>query len=168
MEIVIADAVRSAVGRGHKGSLSTKRPDELAADVIRHLLERVPQAKGQIDDVILGCAMPDARKEQLVEMLAQRDIPLIEDDIYGDLSFDDPRTRTAKSFDRQGLVLLCDSFSKTLAPGYRVGWVAPGRFQSQIEYLKLVTTVATATLPLPDAFAASASGWRANPDVMGW
>jgi acetyl-CoA acyltransferase len=61
-EIVIAEAVRSAVGRGHKGSLSTKRPDELAADVIRGLMQRVPQAKGKIDDVILGCAMPEGEQ----------------------------------------------------------------------------------------------------------
>jgi acetyl-CoA acyltransferase len=62
MEIVIAEAVRSAVGRGHKGSLSTKRPDELAADVIRGLLARVPAARGKIDDVVLGCAMPEGEQ----------------------------------------------------------------------------------------------------------
>jgi acetyl-CoA acyltransferase len=62
MEIVIAEAVRSAVGRGHKGTLSTKRPDELAADVIRGLMARVPQAVGKIDDVILGCAMPEGEQ----------------------------------------------------------------------------------------------------------
>ena len=61
-DIVIADAVRSAVGRGHKGSLAHKRPDELAADVIRGLMARVPQAKGQIDDVVLGCAMPEGEQ----------------------------------------------------------------------------------------------------------
>jgi len=61
-EIVIAEAVRSAVGRGHKGSLSTKRPDELAADVIRGLLARVPQVRGKIDDVVLGCAMPEGEQ----------------------------------------------------------------------------------------------------------
>ncbi|HET9627467.1 MAG TPA: thiolase family protein [Kofleriaceae bacterium] len=61
-EIVIAEAVRSAVGRGFKGTLSTKRPDELAADVIRGLLARVPQAKGKIDDVVLGCAMPEGEQ----------------------------------------------------------------------------------------------------------
>ncbi|MBA3453008.1 MAG: thiolase family protein [Deltaproteobacteria bacterium] len=74
MEIVIAEAVRSAVGRGHKGSLSTKRPDELAADVIRGLLARVPQAKGKIDDVILGCAMPEGEQglnvARLITLLA--------------------------------------------------------------------------------------------------
>lgn len=74
MEIVIAEAVRSAVGRGHKGSLSTKRPDELAADVIRGLLSRVPQAAGKIDDVILGCAMPEGEQglnvARLIALLA--------------------------------------------------------------------------------------------------
>src|SRR5512142_3093769 len=62
MDIVIAEAVRSAVGRGHKGILSTKRPDELAADVIRGLVARVPQIKGKIDDVVLGCAMPEGEQ----------------------------------------------------------------------------------------------------------
>src|SRR5579862_1239104 len=61
-DIIIAEAVRSAVGRGHKGTLSTKRPDELAADVLRGLMARVPQAKGQIDDVVLGCAMPEGEQ----------------------------------------------------------------------------------------------------------
>ncbi len=73
-EIVIAEAVRSAVGRGHKGSLSTKRPDELAADVIRGLMARVPQAKGTIDDVMLGCAMPEGEQglnvARLIALLA--------------------------------------------------------------------------------------------------
>ncbi len=62
MEIVIAEAVRSAVGRGHKGALATKRPDELAADVIRGLLARVPQVKGKIEDVVMGCAMPEGEQ----------------------------------------------------------------------------------------------------------
>src|SRR6185369_16498537 len=62
MDIVIAEAVRSAVGRGFKGSLAAKRPDELAADVIRGLLARVPQVKGKIDDVMLGCAMPEGEQ----------------------------------------------------------------------------------------------------------
>ena len=74
MEIVIAEAVRSAVGRGHKGTLATKRPDELAADVIRGLLARVPQAKGKIDDVVLGCAMPEGEQglnvARLISLLA--------------------------------------------------------------------------------------------------
>ncbi len=95
----------------------------------------------------LGSLMPDANKEKLVAMLARRDIPLIEDDIFGDLHRGPARPRVARSFDRRGLVLLCGSFTKTLAHGYRVGWVAPGRFQDRVQLLKHSQTVATTTLP---------------------
>jgi DNA-binding transcriptional MocR family regulator len=80
-------------------------------------------------------------------MLARREIPLIEDDIHGDLHFGDVRPRPAKAFDRDGLVMLCSSFSKTIAPGYRVGFVAPGRFRDKVDRLKFAHTVATPTLP---------------------
>ncbi len=74
MEIVIAEAVRSAVGRGHKGALATKRPDELAADVIRGLMQRVPQARGKVEEVVLGCAMPEGEQglnvARLIALLA--------------------------------------------------------------------------------------------------
>ncbi len=74
-DIVIAEAVRSAVGRAHKGSLATKRPDELAADVIRGLLARVPQVSPEmVDDVVLGCAMPEGEQglnvARLISLLA--------------------------------------------------------------------------------------------------
>jgi DNA-binding transcriptional MocR family regulator len=95
----------------------------------------------------LGSCMPDDKKERLVEMLAKRNLPLIEDDIYGELAFAADRPKTAKAFDREGLVLLCSSFCKTLAPGYRVGWVVPGRFRDEIQHLKYVTSMGTATLP---------------------
>ncbi len=94
----------------------------------------------------LGSSMPDDAKRELVAMLARRNIPLIEDDLYGDLYFGDARPRSAKAFDKEGLVLLCSSFSKLIAPGYRVGWAAPGRFQAKVEALKLTTTLATPTL----------------------
>jgi DNA-binding transcriptional MocR family regulator len=95
----------------------------------------------------LGSCMPDDQKQRLVEMLDARGVPLIEDDIYGELSFDGRRPRTAKSFDATGNVLLCSSFSKTLAPGYRIGWCAPGRHYEKVRRLKLFTNIATATLP---------------------
>ncbi|GFE56770.1 GntR family transcriptional regulator [Geobacter sp. AOG1] len=95
----------------------------------------------------LGSLMPDSRKQELVELLASHNIPLIEDDLNGDLSFSHERPRVAKSYDREGLVLLCSSFSKTLAPGYRVGWIAPGRYQTEIERLKGILTIADATPP---------------------
>lgn len=95
----------------------------------------------------LGSRIPDAGKRALVEMLAANDIPLIEDDNYGDLGFDLARPPVAKSFDRDGNVLLCASFTKTLAPGYRIGWVAPGRYQKEVERLKLACNLATSMPP---------------------
>jgi DNA-binding transcriptional MocR family regulator len=93
-----------------------------------------------------GSLMPDSAKERLVELLADREIPLIEDDLYGDLHFGPSRPRAAKSWDRAGLVLHCGSFSKTLAPGWRVGWLAAGRFQEKVSLLKFALTVATPSL----------------------
>ncbi|BCR03658.1 GntR family transcriptional regulator [Desulfuromonas versatilis] len=93
----------------------------------------------------LGGQMPDERKRELVELLAARDIPLIEDDIYGDLSFAGERPSVAKAYDQKGGVLLCSSFSKTLAPGYRVGWIAPGRYRAQVERLKMTLNIASAS-----------------------
>jgi acetyl-CoA acyltransferase len=62
-DIVILEAVRSAVGRAHKGSLALKRPDEMAGEVIRGLLARVPQVKpSDVEDLVLGCAMPEGEQ----------------------------------------------------------------------------------------------------------
>jgi DNA-binding transcriptional MocR family regulator len=95
----------------------------------------------------LGSRMPDAAKERLVTMLSRREIPLIEDDLCGDLYFSSERPQVAKAYDKKGLVMLCGSFSKTVAPGYRVGWMIPGRFFEKAKNLKFTNTVATATLP---------------------
>jgi len=95
----------------------------------------------------LGYSMSDERKEALLRLLARHDVPLIEDDIYGDLAYEMPRPRTIKSFDREGRVLLCSSFSKTLAPGLRVGWVAPGKYLRPVMHMKYVSSMGTATLP---------------------
>lgn len=95
----------------------------------------------------LGCRMPDDAKQELVELLAERGIPLIEDDIYGDLAHDGTRPGVAKAYDREGLVLLCSSFSKCLSSGLRVGWIAGGRFADRIRQLKLSSSIASATLP---------------------
>jgi len=95
----------------------------------------------------LGSCMPDEKKKLLVKMLAEREIPLIEDDLYGNLAFGLTRPKVAKAFDEDGWVMLCDSFTKTLSPGYRVGWVAPGRFKAKVEFLKFVNTAASPSLP---------------------
>jgi len=93
----------------------------------------------------LGSVMPDDRKRELVELLAQHDIPLIEDDVYGDLAFGPSRPTAAKAYDEKGLVLYCSSYSKTLAPGYRVGWIVPGRYQRKVQQLKAMFNISTAT-----------------------
>ncbi len=95
----------------------------------------------------MGYCMPEGDKQALVKLLDRHHIPLIEDDVYGDLVFDHHRPAAAKSFDAGDNVLYCSSFSKTLSPGLRVGWVVPGKYQEQIEYLKYITSLATPTLP---------------------
>jgi len=95
----------------------------------------------------LGSLMPDENKKRLVEILAKKDVPLIEDDVHGDLFHSGSRPRVVQSFEKEGRVMLVGSFSKTLAPGYRVGWVAPGRFYDQVKAMKFTSTLATATLP---------------------
>jgi DNA-binding transcriptional MocR family regulator len=95
----------------------------------------------------LGSTMPDENKRALVEMLAEREIPLIEDDLFGELYFSGQRPKAAKAYDRKGGVILCSSFSKDLSPSYRVGWAVPGRFKTRFERLKSATNVSTATLP---------------------
>src|SRR5262249_4150116 len=95
----------------------------------------------------LGTIMTDAAKKQLVELTHRHDVAVIEDDIYGDLAYSQIRPRIAKSYDRKGLVLLCGSFSKVLAPGLRVGWIEGGRFRARIEVLKSITSLSTSSLP---------------------
>ena len=95
----------------------------------------------------LGYTMPVENKQRLLELATQYDIPIIEDDIYGDLSYHLPRPPSIKSFDIDGRVLYCSSFSKTLAPGFRVGWTAPGKYLNQVLHLKYVVTASTSTLP---------------------
>jgi len=95
----------------------------------------------------LGYIMPEARKRALLTLAQRFDVVIIEDDVYGDLAYSYPRPRTIKSFDEDGRVLLCSSFSKTLAPGLRIGWVAPGRYLERVLHMKYISTGATATQP---------------------
>jgi DNA-binding transcriptional MocR family regulator len=90
----------------------------------------------------LGSLMPDDKKRALVELLARHDIPLIEDDVYSELYLDGVRPKPAKAFDKEGRVLHCSSFSKCLAPGFRVGWVAPGRYAARVQQRQFSNTLA--------------------------
>ncbi len=99
-----------------------------------------------------GYCMEDEDKEKLVGILAKYNIPLIEDDVYGDIYFGNARPLTCKTFDRKGLVLLCSSLSKSLAPGYRVGWCLPGIFKEKFLRIKLMQTLSS-TSPTQAAIA---------------
>jgi hypothetical protein len=89
----------------------------------------------------MGATMPEAKKQALVELLREHQVPLIEDDVYAELYFGQHAPKPAKAFDTEGLVMHCGSFAKSLAPGYRVGWVAAGRFAQKVERLKLMTSL---------------------------
>lgn len=93
----------------------------------------------------VGSCMPDTGKQQLVALLTEKQIPLIEDDIYGEIYFGKGRPRTCKSYDTEGWVMLCSSVSKSIAPGYRVGWCIPGRFKEQVINIKMMHTISSAT-----------------------
>jgi DNA-binding transcriptional MocR family regulator len=84
----------------------------------------------------LGVSMPEDCRKKLVEIVEKHDAVLIEDDVYGDLMFDGHRPKPAEFFSREGRVLTCGSFSKTAAPGYRMGWLIAGRHIDQIAQLK--------------------------------
>jgi DNA-binding transcriptional MocR family regulator len=91
----------------------------------------------------LGFVMSPDRKKELVRILARQRIPLIEDDVYEDLYFGDHKPAPAKAYDRDGSVLHCSSFSKTMSPGYRVGWISAGRYAARVQRHKWMTTVST-------------------------
>jgi DNA-binding transcriptional MocR family regulator len=93
----------------------------------------------------IGSLMPDENKKRLLQVLEQHGVPLIEDDIYGDLPHEGERPRAVKSFDTNDTVILCSSFSKTICPGYRLGWAVPGRFQQRFEQTKMTMSVATSS-----------------------
>ena len=88
----------------------------------------------------LGVSIPDHRQKQLLSLAARFYIQIVEDDIYGELMFDQGQYKALKSNDRDGRVIYCSSFSKTLSPGVRIGWVIAGRHQAEIERLQTFST----------------------------
>ena len=95
----------------------------------------------------LGCTMSDERKKAVLELLAEHRVPLIEDDIYGDIYFGEERPRPFMAQDPHGNTIYCSSFSKTIAPGYRVGWIAPGRHVARVLDNKFALTMCGPALP---------------------
>ena len=94
----------------------------------------------------LGSLMPQQARERLVALFEKKNIPLIEDDVYGDLYFGEHRATPAQAFSRRGNVITCSSFSKTAAPGYRVGWMIPGKYTEEAKRFKRSLSSATSLL----------------------
>ena len=94
----------------------------------------------------LGCTMPDTRKLELLRLLTRHGVPLIEDDIYGDIYFGGERPKPFGALDPAADTIYCSSFSKTIAPGYRIGWLAAGRRMQTILQHKVASTLATPAL----------------------
>lgn len=92
-----------------------------------------------------GARMPDEAKARLAGLAARYEIPVVEDDIYGELAFNGTRPAMVRNFDTTGWVLTCSSYSKTLAPGFRVGFVTPGRFYDEVLHRKRISSLASAT-----------------------
>ncbi len=117
-------------------------------DVLQFVLERNPiKAVFVISNFTnpTGAVLPTAKKKRLLDMMQKFDIPLIEDDIYGDLAFRG-RPDTCKGYDTDGRVILCSSFSKTISPGVRIGWTAPGKYYDEVMRLKTVINIGSASV----------------------
>lgn len=91
-----------------------------------------------------GVALTEGKKKAIAAFANKTKTPVIDDDVYGELYFGESRPGNIKTYDTDGWVMLCSSFSKTIVPGHRVGWCAPGRFMSQISKLKATLNISTA------------------------
>jgi DNA-binding transcriptional MocR family regulator len=89
----------------------------------------------------LGVTLSSEKKFKLVRLLERYSIPLIENDTYGELLPLEAGPSTCKAHDRSGLVLHCSSFSNSLSPELRVGWITAGRFRERILSLKFLTSI---------------------------
>jgi DNA-binding transcriptional MocR family regulator len=95
----------------------------------------------------LGAVMPIESKKAVIELINQYQISFIEDDIYGELGYDESRPPAVKAYDSEGRVLLCSSASKMLEPQLGVGWIMPGQFMKEIEYERFLSSSNQFCLP---------------------
>lgn len=130
--------------------IPTHQRDGISIDALKFAIEHNPIKAVLIISNFnnpLGSCIPNEKKKELVKLLASYEIPLIENDVSGEIYFTDKRPLVAKAYDTKGLVMLCSSFSKDISPALRVGWTAPGVFKTEVEWLKFTGNTATATLP---------------------
>lgn len=123
----------------------------LALDALETALQRRPVKACLLMTSLqhpTGASLSEPRKQALVRLLARYGVPLVEDDVYAELDFSQIPRFPALAYDTAGTTLSCGSFSKSLAPGYRIGWVAaPGPFIERIRHLRLTTTI-TPSVPI--------------------
>lgn len=129
-------------------------PTDPATGIHLPTLERVLEAKSVAACLFassfnnpLGCTMPDGEKIALLRLLAKHGVPLIEDDVYGDIYFGAERPKPFGALDPSADTVYCSSFSKTIAPGYRIGWLAPGHRMQRVLEQKLASTLSGPALP---------------------
>jgi len=94
----------------------------------------------------LGSMKTDEQRQAMVSLLEQHNIPLIEDEVYSEIYFSDSKPKPAQLYSEKGLVMTCSSFSKTAAPGYRIGWLLPGKFEEQAKRIKRAQSASTPML----------------------
>jgi DNA-binding transcriptional MocR family regulator len=90
----------------------------------------------------LGCSLDEDKKLALLALLARHGVPLIEDDVYGDIHFGPERPKPFMALDKGGNTIYCGSFSKTIAPGYRIGWIVSPKWMPRILEAKFALTLA--------------------------
>jgi len=129
-------------------------PTDPASGVDLEALERALETKSVTACLLsssfnnpLGCTMPDESKIALLRLLGKHDVPLIEDDVYGDIYFGAERPKPFSALDPSGDTIYCSSFSKTIAPGYRIGWLATRRHMQRVLEYKLASTLSSPALP---------------------
>jgi len=93
-----------------------------------------------------GALLSSEKKRKIAAFANREKIPVIEDDLYGDIFFGAERPDTIHNYDSGGWVLLCGSFSKSLVPGFRLGWCIPGRFGYKVERMKLMASHASPSI----------------------
>jgi len=94
----------------------------------------------------LGFQMSAQAQRNLMQLTAPYQLPIIEDDVFGELHYQSHRAPPLKAMDTDGRVILCSSFSKSLDSDLRLGWLIAGRYYEELNYLKYVTTLASSGL----------------------
>lgn len=130
--------------------LPTDARNGIAVDALRDALESKDVRACVLASCFsnpLGCTMPETNKVAVLKLLAKHRVPLIEDDVYGDIHFGSERPRPFSALDGSGNTIYCGSFSKTLAPGYRVGWISTRRHMARVLESKFSSTLCGPVLP---------------------